>query len=127
MRKTRWKRALLTASGIAAALLLTAVGVGFWRFAQRESRVYRRQPPPLEVPVSGQALAHGAHFARTIAGCAECHGDDFGGRVLGDDAVMRLVASNLTPGAGSAVRGYQDNDWWNAIVHGAGRNGRSLL
>jgi mono/diheme cytochrome c family protein len=115
------------ASGIAGATLMVAAGVGSWRFAQRASRVYPRQPPPLEVPVSEQTLAHGAHFARTIAGCAECHGEDFGGRVLGDDVVMRLVASNLTPGAGSAVRGYQDGDWWNAILHGAGRSGRSLL
>lgn len=127
MPKTRWKRALLLASGVAGAVLMTATGVGSWRFAQRESRVYRTPPAPLEVPVSEQAVAHGAHFARTIAGCAECHGEDFGGRILGDDAVMRLVASNLTPGAGSAVRGYQDNDWWNAIVHGTGRTGRSLL
>lgn len=127
MNKSRWKRALLVLSSAAALMLMAAAGLGYWRFAQRKTRVYSPPSTQVALPTDEQAIAHGAHFARTIAGCAECHGDDFAGRVLSDDFAMRLVASNLTPGAGSAVQRYQEHDWWNAIVHGIGRDGRSLL
>lgn len=73
------------------------------------------------------ALARGEHLARGLAGCAECHGVDFGGRVLVETPLFRAVAPNLTPGLGSAVRGYTERDWANAIVHGVKPSQRSLL
>lgn len=76
---------------------------------------------------SSAALARGEHLARGIAGCAVCHGSDFGGRVFADTPLFRAVAPNLTRGRGSGVHGYTERDWSNAIVHGVGRNQRSLL
>ena len=73
------------------------------------------------------ALARGEHLARGIAGCAVCHGADFGGRVFAETPLFRVVAPNLTQGRGSGVRGYTERDWATAIVHGVGRNERSLL
>ena len=72
-------------------------------------------------------LARGEHLARGLAGCAECHGVDFGGRVLAETPLFRAVAPNLTPGDGSAIRGYSERDWSNAIVHGVRPSRRSLL
>ncbi|HTU62874.1 MAG TPA: hypothetical protein VMF89_30650, partial [Polyangiales bacterium] len=117
MKKTWWKYA----AGTAATLLLTAAVAGILRFEQRATRIYQGAQSQLELPVGEQALARGEHFAQTIAGCSECHGADFGGKVMGDDVMMRLVASNLTRGAGSAVRDYEPGDWWNAIVNGRDR------
>ena len=74
---------------------MVAAAVGSWRFAQRESRGYPRQPPPLALPEGQEALAHGAHFARTIAGCAQCHGEDFGGQVMDGRSLLVMPSAHL--------------------------------
>lgn len=59
--------------------------------------------------------------------CADCHGTDFGGRVLIDDLVVgRIVAPNLTRGRGGAGASYSRDDWYSA-VHGTARDGRTLI
>ena len=44
-----------------------------------------------------------------------------------DAPLFRAVAPNLTPGSGSAVRGFAAADWSNAIVHGVNRRRTSLF
>jgi mono/diheme cytochrome c family protein len=127
MHKTRWKRVLQVGSLSIAAALAVAAAVGWTRFTQRAQRVYQVVPAQLALPSDRAALAHGDHFAHTLGGCAECHGDDFGGKVMSDDFAMRLVAPNLTQGVGGAVHSYETHDWWNAIQHGVDRSGHSLL
>ncbi len=56
-----------------------------------------------------------------------CHGADFAGRVMVETPLFRAVAPNLTRGKGSAVLGYTERDWVNAIVHGVSPRRRSLL
>ena len=120
-RYLRWS---LTA--IVSALLLSAF-VGWLLFLERSGRVYALPAASLAIERTPAALARGEHLARGLAGCAECHGADFGGRVLVETPLFRAVAPNLTRGKGSAVSGYTERDWTNAIAHGVRPNRRSLL
>lgn len=117
----RWSLAALT------ALLLCASLVGWLRFRARSEREYTLSSASLAVDSGSASLARGEHLARGLAGCAECHRADFGGRVVVETPLFRAVAANLTRGNGSAVRGYTQRDWANAIVHGVKPNRRSLL
>lgn len=117
----RWLSAAL------AAALLLATLVGWLRFRARSGRVYELPQVAASFERTSAALARGEHLARGLAGCAECHGADFGGRLLADTPLFRAVAPNLTRGRGSAVQAYTERDWSNAIVHGVRPSGRSLL
>lgn len=113
-------------AGLAVGLVLSSL-VGWQRFRARRERVYSVPDVHWTVERTPAALARGEHLVRGLAGCAECHGTDFGGRVMAETPLFRAVAPNLTQGRGSAVRGYADRDWANAIVHGVGPSRRSLL
>jgi mono/diheme cytochrome c family protein len=72
------------------------------------------------------SLSRGQHLSN-IGGCASCHGNDFGGKVLlDDDTIGYLPAPNLTTGAGGLGANYTDEDFARAIRHGVGKNGRAL-
>jgi cytochrome c553 len=120
-RYFRWSLVL-----IGAGLLLSTL-VGWLRFRARSQRVYELAGRNWHTEQTPALLARGAHLAGGLAGCAECHGKDFGGRVLAETPLFRAVAPNLTRGSGSVVRGYTNLDWANAIVHGVNRSRRSLL
>jgi cytochrome c553 len=120
-RYVRWTLLLIT-----TALLLTTL-VGWLRFRARSQRAYELPRANWKSDRTPELLARGAHLARGLAGCAECHGADFGGRVLAETPLFRAVAPNLTRGTGSAIRDYTELDWSNAIVHGVNRKLRSLL
>ncbi|RME98732.1 MAG: cytochrome C [Chloroflexi bacterium] len=82
----------------------------------------------VSVPASDEAVARGEHFARAISGCAECHGPDLGGTVFIDaQPIGRVIASNLTAGAGGVGARYSDEDWVRAIRHGVRPDGSPLL
>jgi cytochrome c553 len=112
---------LLLAGSFAAAV------VGYVKFAERRERTFATGTALPLVRADRAALDRGQHLARTLGGCAKCHGEDFGGQVMVDTAVMRVVAPNLTPGRGSVVRGFADRDWLRAILSGTAQDGRSLL
>ncbi len=120
----RYARWLLAA--LAAGLLLSTL-VGWLRFRARSGRVYALPRGSWAVERTPASLARGEHLARGLGGCAECHGADFGGRVLAETPLFLAVAPNLTRGHGSAVRDYTERDWYNAIVHGVRPNQRTLL
>jgi mono/diheme cytochrome c family protein len=64
----------------------------------------------------------------TIGFCTECHGADLGGMVMDDDPIVgRLVAPNLTSGAGGKGRELTDEDIVRAIRHGVDKDGTSLV
>src|ERR1700754_3892989 len=84
---------------VVASLVTCLLSVGWVRFTLRRNKSYGPAPGSLQLRADAETLARGEHLARTLGGCAKCHGDDFGGHVLGDDAMMRLVAPNLTSGA----------------------------
>jgi mono/diheme cytochrome c family protein len=107
--------------------VLVLVMVGLVRFRAKAGR--RHQLPARTLAVAGtpEELARGAHLARSLAGCTECHGPALAGKTMDDNPLLRLTAPNITRGRGSVVIGYSDRDWMHAIVHGVGRGGRNLM
>lgn len=82
-----------------ALLLLVAValaGIAFV-YAASAKRIGRDYAIELSLPPADRGLLdEGRHLARS-RGCADCHADDFGGRMLVDGMPFaRLVGSNLT-------------------------------
>jgi cytochrome c553 len=108
-----------------ALLLLIVITVGRLRWHERRSRVYSPAGTLPEVPADAASVARGKHLAHTLGGCAECHGEDLAGRVMDENALVRVAAPNLTPAG--PMRGFSDADWLRAIAHGVDRQGRSLL
>jgi mono/diheme cytochrome c family protein len=112
--------------GALLGLLVVALGVVYGVTEARLRKHYVVEPQAVVIPTDAEALARGKHLL-TIRGCHDCHGDDYSGRVFVDDAPGRLIASNLTRGAGGIGGRYSDLDWVRAIRHGVGPDGRALL
>ena len=73
-----------------------------------------------------RAVARGKHLASSFYGCAECHGQDFGGGVMVDDPAMgRLLGPNLTTGTGSRTLAYTAADWDRMVRHGVKPDGHA--
>jgi len=114
------------ALGLAVAVLVVAA-FGNRRFSARRDHVYPVALQAHVIPTDNETVARGDHLAHTLGGCVHCHGDDLGGRVMASDAVMNLVAPNITRGDGSVTRDFGPQDWQRAIEHGVHRDGRPLL
>jgi mono/diheme cytochrome c family protein len=66
-----------------------------------------------------RAVARGKHLVTARYTCMACHGTTFGGGVMVDAfPIGRLLAPNLTLGAGSRTAAYQPRDWDRIVRHG---------
>ena len=96
-------------------------------FAVSNSRIntlHDVTPVALAVTPSAEMVERGKELA-TFRGCRDCHGEDLGGRVVGDAMpVMVLAGSNITPGG--VVKGYTLEDWARVIRHGVKPDKRSV-
>ena len=82
----------------------------------------------MTIPTDAASIARGKYLAEKVAVCTECHGADFGGKVVEDNVAMgRLVAVNLTRGRGGLPADYADQDFVRALTHGVKRDGRSVI
>lgn len=79
----------------------------------------------LAAPSGSTGIVRGAHLAATH-GCTECHGAQLQGQVMVDAPPFRVVASNLTGGAGGVAPLLDELGWERAIRHGIGADGRAL-
>jgi mono/diheme cytochrome c family protein len=78
----------------------------------------------LDAAALDRAIQRGEHLLGTRIGCRECHGNDFGGKAVIDQALVgRWVAPNLTAGAGSVTRGFTATEWDHAVRHGVRHTG----
>ena len=117
-------------SGIAAATIigLIALGVaGVYAVSSAQlGKRYVDHVPPVAVGHDSASIARGSHLMHAVLPCAECHGEDLGGKVLIDRPFMAVLsAPNLTrAGLGSQL---SDADFVRAIRYGVAPDGRSLL
>jgi mono/diheme cytochrome c family protein len=81
----------------------------------------------LSVPSDAASVARGRHLAIAITKCTVCHGADLGGTVFIEAPPFRLVAPNLTKGAGGIGGSLSDADYVRAIRHGVAPDGHGLL
>jgi cytochrome c553 len=88
---------------------------------------YSFAPDLIAIPDNSGASERGRHLVQ-IKGCADCHGEGLGGKIMVDDgAVGRIAASNLTRGTGGLPADYRTADCMKALRHGIARNGRPIL
>jgi cytochrome c553 len=65
------------------------------------------------------AVTRGKHLVEARYACGFCHGSDFGGGVMIEDALIGTVkAPNLTAGEGSVIATYTAGDWDRKVRHG---------
>ncbi|HZN97541.1 MAG TPA: cytochrome c [Gemmatimonadales bacterium] len=75
-----------------------------------------------------RALERGKHLIQSRYACGECHGRDFSGGVMIDDAAIgRLLGPNLTGGAGGRTAGFRSADWDRIVRHGVKPDGTPAL
>ena len=83
-------------------------------------------PTDLQKIATARAIERGAALVDTRLGCRECHGDDFGGKVVMDvAAVGRIAGPNITSGQGSVVKNFSSTDWVRILRHGINQRGQT--
>jgi mono/diheme cytochrome c family protein len=116
---------------VIAVLLIVGLGVYAWASyaaARKLSRVYPVHTADFPVVSRQQAVERGKHLVESRYGCSACHGSDFGGGVMIDNAAIgSLLGPNLTTGKGSATLGYTASDWDRIVRHGVKRDGTPAL
>ncbi len=113
--------------GLLAVLATAALGI----YTISEAKLTRTYPVRL-IPVDsggdGALLERGRHLVEHVTVCVDCHGDDLGGGVVVDDpALGRIVAPNLTAGAGGLGASLSDADIARILLTGVKPDGRSVL
>jgi mono/diheme cytochrome c family protein len=108
-----------------AALATLVVFLGLGVFAASEAMIrWPHAKPPVVIAAATDpgAVARGRRLA-TVAGCHDCHGGDFAGKLFHDEpAIIRAWAPNLT----LAVAQQSDVELDRAIRHGVAADGRTL-
>lgn len=113
--------------GVLGIALIGAIAV-YIVSERRINQLYTIEAAELVIPTGAEAVDRGKYLSEAITKCADCHGEGLGGQVFIDDpALGRLVASNLTAGAGGIGGSYTDADWVRSIRHGVGPDGKPLL
>jgi mono/diheme cytochrome c family protein len=107
-------------------LLLAVIGSTYGISELKLRGTYDVPTPTLRISGDAAAIERGRHLAVAIGKCVDCHGDDFGGRIMIDDAAVGLFAGpNLTSGGHGAA--LHDTDWVRAIRHGVRPDGTPLI
>lgn len=128
LHRTRWRRVLRRLAASAVAILVLAAGAATWVYVASERRLQHDYALDVTLPVPHPALREqGRRLARS-RGCADCHGDDFGGKVIADAMPFaRLVGGDLTKmPPGHADRGVHER-MYRALHHGVDLDSRPLL
>ncbi len=86
----------------------------------------KRNVSDIEAVALERALARGKHYLSSRAGCRECHGEDFGGKVIVDNPAMgQWIAPNIT--RGGVTKNYRPQDWDRIVRHGVLPSGRPAV
>lgn len=123
MKILKWTVSVLL---VFVIIILGIYGKAVWSVDKRLSQKYKFTLPVTELHADYAILAEGRRLMIT-KGCQGCHGDDLGGKVWLDDALLgRIVAPNLTKGKGGLAKDYNANDWVRSLKHGLKRDSTSL-
>ena len=108
--------------------ILSVAAVCLAVFVLSQQRLQRDYGISVSLPPPRVALAEeGAKLARS-RGCADCHGEDFGGKVLLDQMPFaRIVGTNLTPREIALDPAQSHERFHRALHHGVDMHSRPLL
>lgn len=124
MRIFKWIGIVL---GAIVAILVIAGVILYILGTLKINQTYQVQVPAFSAPTDSGSIARGKHIVEAIGACQDCHGENLGGQILGDDVFLRFAPSNLTSGQGGIGGTYTDLDYVRAIRHGIRSNGRGLI
>jgi mono/diheme cytochrome c family protein len=109
-------------------VIAIAVAVVYVLTERRIARTYQVKTPRFTAPTDEGAAKRGERLARVVLPCFECHGEDYGGKIMVNTYTMgRLAATNLTRGRGGIAGSHTDEDWARVMLHGVRRDGRSVI
>jgi mono/diheme cytochrome c family protein len=122
---------ILKITGIVTGSIVALAGVAYLviyiNMNMRMSRTYDVSAEQIHVTYDSASIALGARLVGTRA-CNDCHGADFGGRILFEDGMIgRIVSRNITHGKGGLPADFSESDWVMAIKHGLTRGKQPLL
>lgn len=107
---------------VAAAYLFIHISM-----SRRIAAAYDVSPEPIHVDYDSASIALGARLVGTRA-CNDCHGTDFGGKIMyEDDMIGRIASRNITRGKGGLPADFGERDWVMAIKHGLDQQKKPLL
>ncbi|MFY0626924.1 MAG: c-type cytochrome [Reichenbachiella sp.] len=110
------------------SLAILAFGFIYLKINDASDRLnasYTIEPQKLEISNDSLSLAIGEKWVTAL--CAECHGEDLGGKLFFDDpSIGKVYSPNITPGPGGTAY-YSDADWVRALRHGVAANGKALF
>jgi mono/diheme cytochrome c family protein len=134
------KRVLRIVLRIVAAVLLLAgafVGYACYSVKTRMAKIWSVNVPLADAQPGTFAiwadhdpslLERGKYIVTKVTICADCHGDNLGGKAMSDDFMFgRLYAPNLTAGNGGIAHRYSDEDFLRVLLHGVKKDGRSVV
>jgi mono/diheme cytochrome c family protein len=108
--------------GVLAGILLIVAGVVYAKSRSRQATVFTPATSTFEIPTDAASVTEGRRLF-SARGCADCHGDDAGGRVrLDDPALGRFVTANLTHFASADAQA-----WSTAVRDGLRADGTPLV
>lgn len=114
-------------ASLIAVLAVALVGLYAWTNSELSATV----PDPTHefvAPTGPEAVARGEHVTKALAKCADCHGDDYAGKVIVSDlAIGTVFGPNLTTGRGGVLGAMSDADIERAVRHGVAKDGRRLF
>lgn len=124
MPKTFLRFSLRALTALLAVLILAVLTV----YTLSEIRLRREIPLRLSLRAPDPALiARGRELALS-RGCADCHGEDFGGKLMLDEMPFaRVVGTNLTAAAGQRDPRARHERLYRALHHGVDMRSRPLL
>jgi mono/diheme cytochrome c family protein len=124
-------KALKIVGIVVAVLILAVLGLYAWAThsaGRKLSRTYAVHRVDFPIVGGPEAIERGRHLVESRYGCGGCHGSDFGGGVMIDNAAIgRLLGPNLTTGKGSVTLEYNPADWDRIVRHGIKRDGAPSL
>lgn len=122
----RWAKVILGVVGVLVLLIVVAAAALYGVSQHLIDRQYAVASHGLVHTTDSATIARGRHLVVAVGQCAECHNEDFGGKVIVNDPVLgRLASANLTPGQGGIAQ-LSDADIVRAVRQGLKPNGTSL-
>ncbi|HEX3049340.1 MAG TPA: c-type cytochrome [Aggregatilineaceae bacterium] len=126
MRKIlKWLGIIL---GVLVLLVLVLSTILYFVGKGKLDKTYEVKAQTLTIPTDETARERGQHLVEAVSICTECHGNNLGGDVLLDNAVLgKFIAPNLTAGKGGIGGTFDAEDYVRAIRYGVDEDGKPLL
>lgn len=111
---------------VVIVLLLSAVGVMYFRGQSKFTQTYSVQVENIAIPNDAASVERGKHLATLL--CSDCHGQNLAGTdFFSDPGLGAIHAKNLTSGTGGVGASYTDVDFVRTLRHGVRPDGTSVF